>query len=106
MRIPLDKLCNLGSALAALLAAASLLLTGCETPDRDFGGVVQHNAAAHIVDLDPVYAGVPIEGGNGRRAGEAVARYYRGAVKSAAAGGNASNTGGANAPAAPAPTPK
>lgn len=90
--------------LTPLLALAALL-TACETPDRGFGSVVQHNVVAHVVEIDPVYAGTPIEGGNARRAAEAVARYNRGAVKQGDAGGNASNTGGANTPAAPAAPP-
>ncbi len=65
-----------------LLSAPLILLTGCATTgDRDFGAVVQHNVVAQVVDLEPQYAGVPIEGGSGDRSVDGVGRYKKGAVK-------------------------
>ena len=63
------------------LMALSLLIAGCTTTDPQHGINVQTNALAQIVDLDPVYAGVPIEGGSGERNVDAVRRYYKGSVK-------------------------
>ena len=60
--------------------ALPLLLAGCATPDPQLGLNVQTNALAQIVDVDPVYAGVPIEGGSGERQVEAVRRYNKGKV--------------------------
>ena len=60
--------------------ALPLLLAGCATPDPQLGLNVQTNALAQIVDVDPVYAGVPIEGGSGERQVEAVRRYSKGKV--------------------------
>ena len=60
--------------------ALPLLLAGCATPDPQLGLNVQTNAVAHIIDLDPVYAGVPIEGGSGERHVDAVRRYNKGKV--------------------------
>jgi hypothetical protein len=60
--------------------ALPLLLAGCSTSDPQLGLNVQTNALAQIVALDPVYAGVPIEGGSGERHVEAVRRYSKGKV--------------------------
>ena len=60
--------------------ALPLLLAGCATPDPQLGLNVQTNALAQIVDLDPVYAGVPIEGSSGERQVDAVRRYNKGKV--------------------------
>lgn len=70
-----------------LLLAAAAALAGCATPVRDLGLSVQNNIVAQVVDLEPVYAGVPIEGSSGRRAADAVKRYNDGAVKALAAPG-------------------
>lgn len=59
----------------------AMLVAGCATPDRELGIVVQHNVVAQVVDLEPQYAGVPIEGGSGERAVDGVKRYNKGAVK-------------------------
>lgn len=66
-------------AISAVLAPL-LALAACATPDTQFGSVVQNNIIAQAVDLDPVYAGVPIEGGNAARTSAAVKRYNEGAV--------------------------
>lgn len=83
------------------IALVALLVAGCTTSDPQFGRVVQHNIVAQAVDLEPTYAGVPIEGGSGQRAAGAVARYLRGAVKEGAVGGGGS---GAAPPAAAPPS--
>lgn len=62
------------------LIALPLLLAGCATQDPQLGLNVQTNALAQIIDLNPVYAGVPIEGGSGERQVEAVRRYNKGKV--------------------------
>ncbi len=64
-----------------LVAAFALLgVAGCAT-DKELGAVNQHNIVAQAVDLDPQYAGVPIEGGSGQLSADAVNRYRKGAVK-------------------------
>jgi hypothetical protein len=60
---------------------ALLALGGCATSDPQFGAVVQNNIIAQTVDLDPVYAGIPIEGGNAARTVDGLRRYNGGAVK-------------------------
>ena len=58
-----------------------LAISGCAARDAELGGAVQSTIVAQVVDLNPVYAGVPIEGGNGERSVEAVKRYKKGTVK-------------------------
>ena len=58
-----------------------LALSGCAANDAQFGGAVQNNVVAQVVDMEPVYAGVPLEGSNGERSAEAVRRYRKGDVK-------------------------
>ncbi len=60
--------------------ALPLLLAGCATPDPQLGLNVQTNALAQIIELDPVYAGVPLPGGSGERQVDAVRRYNKGKV--------------------------
>jgi hypothetical protein len=67
--------------MRTLSILALLALAGCATSDPQFGAVVQNNIIAQVVDLDPVYAGVPIEGGNAARTVDGVRRYNGGAVK-------------------------
>lgn len=59
----------------------ALALAGCATHDPEFGMVVQNNVVAHVVDLNPVYAGTAIEGSSGIRGAEAVSRLNKGNVK-------------------------
>jgi hypothetical protein len=80
--------------LPFLAGPALLLLGGCATTDSQLGAVVQNNVIAQVVDLDPVYAGIPIEGGNAARTAAAVKRYNDGAVKplySGSVGGSGSS---------------
>lgn len=67
--------------LPASACAAALLLAGCETQDRDFGHSIRHNQAVQTVDMQPVYAGVPMEGSDGVRLADAQRRYLTGKVK-------------------------
>jgi len=71
---------QLSLRLASSLAALSLL-AGCTTADPDMGLNVQTNALAQIIDVNPVYAGIPVEGGTGERQVDAIRRYNKGAVK-------------------------
>jgi hypothetical protein len=66
----------------ALLGASTLLmLAGCNpgtiepalTISPGFGESVSHNIAAQVINPQPVYTG--LQGGNGRRAADAYARY-------------------------------
>ncbi|WP_439534282.1 hypothetical protein [Polymorphobacter sp.] len=69
---------------ATVLAAPLLLaplLTACETPDPDFGYSVRRNGVLQVVNMQPVYAGVPMEGGDAVRATDAQRRYLRGQSK-------------------------
>lgn len=56
-----------------------VLLGACAT-DPQIGAAVTNNIAAQAVDLNPQYAGVPIEGGNGERSVNAYRRYLKGVV--------------------------
>ena len=56
-------------------------LAGCATPDPQFGLVTQQNVYAQVVDMNPIYAGVPIEGGDGVHGVAAVRRYKTDEVK-------------------------
>lgn len=58
----------------------ALALTACQSNDPEMGLAVQRNMVAHAVNLDPVYAGTPMEGTNGKRGSDAVNRYLNGAV--------------------------
>lgn len=68
------------SARALLLVAAALLAAPAAAQDRNLGLVVQNNVNAMLVDPNPVYAGIPIEGSNGVKADTAITRYRSGRV--------------------------
>lgn len=61
-----------------------LLSLGACATDQEFGATVNHNVVAQVVDMDPQYAGVPIEGANGQRAVDSYRRYLKGNVKALA----------------------
>ncbi|WP_416907599.1 MAG: hypothetical protein ACMVO5_11290 [Polymorphobacter sp.] len=64
--------------LLPLFAASALLaLPACET-DPDLGYSVRRAVASQAVDMNPTYAGVPIEGSSGVRAIDAQRRYLKG----------------------------
>ncbi len=74
----------MGKTLSKLRQSAlvvALLLPAACAGDPAVGTAVQRNIAFQAVDLDPQYAGVPIEGGNGQRSVDAVKRYNSGTVK-------------------------
>ncbi len=84
-----------------LALAAAAVPVAASARDKDLGRIVQNNIVAMAVDLNPAYAGVKIEGGDGMVAEAAATRYRTGRVKpllplsSTAAVGSASATGGA-----------
>lgn len=74
-----------------------LLLVGCAT-DGPMGASIVNNVAAQTVDLNPQYAGVPIEGSNGVRSVDAYRRYLKGDIAPLQRpDGKSSTTGGAAA---------
>jgi hypothetical protein len=80
--------------IGAGAAAAMLLLSACATPDPDLGYAIRQNTAAQAVDMQPVYAGLPMEGSNGVRAVDAQGRYLGGRVKDLLKVDGKSNIGG------------
>jgi len=85
------------SARARLLVAAALLAAPAAAQDRNLGLVVQNNVNAMLVDPNPAYAGIPIEGGNGLKADTAITRYRTGRVQSLQSFSGNTNVGGAGA---------
>ena len=90
-----------------LIAPLALgLLAGCNTVnaqtgsvDPGFGETVKYNAAAQIIDPDPVYAADAAQAGdNGDKAAAAMKRYRTGTVKDVqvmqTTGGSGSSSGG------------
>lgn len=55
------------------------LLAACAT-DAPIGSAVTNNVVAQVVDLNPRYAGVPMEGSNGQRSINAYKRYLSGEI--------------------------
>lgn len=68
-------------SILLLLPLAALSLAACQETDQDFGHSVLHNRAVQTVDQQPVYAGVPMEGGDAVHAVDAQRRYLTGQVK-------------------------
>jgi hypothetical protein len=69
---------RLSIALGLALMLASPAAAG---PDPDLGRVVQNNVHAQLVDPDPQYARILIEGGTGRLGARAWQRYQSDNVK-------------------------
>ncbi|WP_164155971.1 hypothetical protein [Sandarakinorhabdus rubra] len=100
------------SPLAAMTAlAVAALAVPAAAQDKELGLVVQNNVAGMLVDPNPDYANVKIEGGGGIVTGGAVSRYRAGRVKpliplsgKSEIGATQTQQGGAaaTAPAAPA----
>lgn len=70
--------------IAAILLFAALPFAVAEparSQDRGLGLVVQNNIAAMVVDMNPAYANVKIEGADGQIGDAAVTRYRTGRVK-------------------------
>lgn len=69
----------------AIVAPAFILMAAAPAPyspkDAGFGSTVDAMISAQAVDMTPEYAGVPLEGGNGKRAADAYRRYQSGNVK-------------------------
>jgi type IV pilus biogenesis protein CpaD/CtpE len=68
-------------ALVLMAVAAALVAGPAAANDPGLGLVTQNNIAAMLVDPNPTYANVKMEGTNGTTAGEAVSRYRAGKVK-------------------------
>jgi hypothetical protein len=90
---------SLALGLALLVASPAVA-----RPDPDLGRVVQNNVHAQLVDPDPQYARILIEGGTGRLGARAWQRYQSDNVKAlrplsgtsdlGRAGGNGGGQGG------------
>lgn len=76
------------------LTVLLLLSLGACATDPEFGATVNHNVVAQAVDMDPQYAGVPIEGTNVQRAVDSYRRYLKGNVKALAKVEGSSKVGG------------
>jgi hypothetical protein len=95
--------------LLCVPTAALLALSACET-DPDLGYAVRRAVASQAVDMNPTYAGLPIEGGSGVRAIDAQRRYLKGEPRVLGkidgtvdqTGGLGGTTGGGREPAAAA----
>lgn len=78
----------------SLMATLPLvLLAGCQTA-RPLGDDVTHNIAAQVVDVSPVQAGRPIEGGHARPRVANVQRTMRGGAPTSQIGATTSAVGG------------
>ncbi|WP_017668120.1 hypothetical protein [Sandarakinorhabdus sp. AAP62] len=64
-----------------LVALMVSLATPAAAEDKGLGLVTQNNVAAMVVDLNPSYANVQIEGSSGMLADAAITRYRTGRVK-------------------------
>lgn len=64
--------------LVALMISVAAPVTA---QDRGLGLIIQNNVAAMVVDLNPSYANVKIEGSEGSLADAAITRYRTGRVK-------------------------
>lgn len=96
---------------AGLLVGAALLAMPALAQDRALGLIVQNNINAQLVDPNPVYDGVPIEGSNGMKADTAITRYRTGRVMplqtvlgTSVIGGAGGAGGGGAAGSAPPPS--
>lgn len=63
-----------------IVPVLALLLPGCMPVDPGFGETHRANIERQVVDPDPQYADVDVEGGNGERSAAAVTRYQQGQV--------------------------
>lgn len=83
-----------------LIAAAMLPAAPALAQDGGLGLVIQNNVHAMLVDPNPAYAGIPIEGSNGLKADTAITRYRTGRVQPLQDLSGKTNVGGAGAGAA------
>ena len=65
--------------LTAMLLAPAL--AGCTPNDPTLGGAIRSNYALQVVNPDPQYEGVVLEGGDGSKSAAAVERYRKDQVK-------------------------
>jgi hypothetical protein len=69
----------------AVAAPSFILMAAAPAPyspsDDGLGSTVDAIIAAQTIDMTPEYAGVPMEGSNGKRAADAYRRYLSGNVK-------------------------
>lgn len=91
------------SSKLKLIAVALLLTSGCRTgyvhhigeEDPGLGETTKYNAAAQIINPDPIYpAGAAQPGDNGAKAQAAMKRYRTDAVKAVEEMTTSSSTGG------------
>lgn len=68
-----------------IVAPAFMLMAAGPAPyspqDSGLGQTVDSIIAAQAIDMEPEYAGVPMEGSNGKRSVDAFRRYKNGTVK-------------------------
>ncbi|MEI6486186.1 MAG: hypothetical protein WCO11_07940 [Sphingomonadales bacterium] len=92
-------------APSLLLAVIAGLPAPAAAEDPKLGLVVQNNIAAMVVDMNPSYANVKIEGSDGALADRAMSRYRSGTVKALLPLSGTSNLGQQGGAAASAPQP-
>lgn len=88
------------NAKALLLVGATMLAAPAAAQDSGLGLIVQNNVNAQLVDPNPAYAGIAIEGSNGLKADTAITRYRSGRVQPLQNLSGNTSVGGAGAGAA------
>lgn len=96
----------MSSKLLFAAPMAALFLVGCDTlnqnnisPDPGFGEAVKYNAAAQIINPDPVYGPEDSQpGDSGAKGAAAVKRYRTDAVKEVEMMETTSSTGSGSGP--------
>ena len=66
---------------SVVIAVSLLALGACAPVDPSFGEAFRWDMAQQVIDPDPTYEGVVMEGGSGERLEGAVDRYNKGQVK-------------------------
>ena len=72
---------NLAPRMLGIVMTAIVMASPAAASDPRLGLVTQNNVAAMLVDPNPTYANVKMEGTNGTTAAGAVSRYRAGNVK-------------------------
>lgn len=80
--------------MSKAIALVPLVLLAACAHEIDTGYAVADNIVVQVVDMNPQYAGVPIEGGNGDRSVAAYRRYKDGKVKEPITVGSKGTGGG------------
>jgi|JI81BgreenRNA_FD_contig_71_390294_length_1414_multi_2_in_0_out_0_2 hypothetical protein len=65
----------------AIISLALVAAPVAAAPDTDWGRVVQNNVRAQLVDPEPAYAGILMEGSSGRLGSRGWSRYQSDTVK-------------------------